>query len=299
MRLCDLTYRKRPIIGVRIEKGMVNFTEALHTYYFVKKNRLSFRIESLFELVQRELFERQTILHVLDFLESHDLWQNYLIPEEVQMRAPFRQTGKIICLGRNYAAHAQETGNAPPKEPILFVKTRSTLIASGEAIVIPRDAGRVDHEIELAVVIGKKAKSVTRAQALAYVAGYTIFNDVTARSLQKQDIETKKPWYRSKNFDTFGPIGPCVVTADEFGFPPELELELRVNGEVRQHANTRDMIFDVPTLIETISHWITLEPGDIISTGTPEGISELHPGDRVEAEIKGIGILENPVQAAE
>ncbi len=299
MRLFYLSYRNRPIVGIEIEKGMVNFTEALQAYYFVKHNRFSFRIESLFDLIERGLFAREAILRVLDYLETHDLWQNYLISESYTILPPLPQTGKIICLGRNYAAHAQETGNEPPKEPILFVKTRSTVIGPDQAIEIPLDAGRVDHEIELAVVIGKRAKKVSRQEAREVVAGYTIFNDVTARALQREDIAAQKPWYRSKNFDTFGPMGPCIVSADEFAFPPEVNLSLRVNGEVRQQANTRDMIFDVPALIEAISHWITLQPGDLISTGTPEGISELHPGDVVEAEIEGIGVLKNPVKSGE
>ncbi len=299
MRLFYLKYQNRLVVGVEIEKGMVNFTEALQAYYFVKHNRLSFRIETLFDLIQRGFFVREAILRVLDYLESHDLWQNYLISEDYTVLPPLPQTGKIVCLGRNYAAHAQETGNEPPKEPILFVKTRSTVIGPEQPIKIPPDVGRVDHEIELAVVIGKEAKKVSRHEARAVVAGYTVFNDVTARALQREDISAQRPWYRSKNFDTFGPMGPCIVTADEFDFPPEVNLTLRVNGEVRQMAGTRDMIFDVPTLIEAISHWITLEPGDLISTGTPEGISELHSGDVVEAEIEGIGVLKNPVEKME
>ncbi len=297
MRLFFLKYKNRPVVGVEIEKGMVNFTEALRIYYFVKHNRLSFQIENLFDLITRGLFTREAILRVLDYLESHDLWQNYLISDKYAVQAPLPQARKIVCLGRNYAAHARETGSEPPTEPILFVKTQSTIIGPEEAIQIPSDVGRVDHEIELAVVIGKRARKVHRSEAAQFIAGYTIFNDVTARALQREDIAAQKPWYRSKNFDTFGPMGPCLVSANEFAFPPEVDLELRVNGEVRQKANTREMIFDVGVLIETISKWITLEPGDLISTGTPEGISELHPGDVVEAEIEGIGVLKNPVQA--
>ncbi|HDK35970.1 MAG TPA: FAA hydrolase family protein [Bacteroidetes bacterium] len=257
-----------------------------------------FRIESIFSLIQNGLAAEDSILNVFDYLESHDLWTQFIINDTVKILSPLPQTGKIICLGRNYAAHAREAGYDVPEEPILFVKTKSTVIGPGEAIRIPEAVGRVDHEIELAVIIGKTAKQVSKAEAFDYVAGYTIFNDVTARAMQKQDIERKKPWYRSKNFDTFGPMGPCMVTQAEIGRPIELDLTLRVNGGVRQQANTRHMIFSIPALIETITQWITLEPGDLISTGTPEGISEIHPGDEIEAEIEKIGILKNSVEAA-
>ncbi|NOY76813.1 MAG: fumarylacetoacetate hydrolase family protein [Calditrichaeota bacterium] len=233
------------------------------------------------------------MLRIFDYLESHDLWNPFIITDTYKILPPVPQTGKIICLGRNYAAHAKESGSEVPTEPILFVKTKSTVIGQEEKILLPKDVGRVDHEIELAVVIGKRAAQVSRAAAFEFIAGFTILNDVTARAMQKQDIDARKPWYRSKNFDTFGPMGPCLVTSKEIGRPIELDLTLRVNGEIRQHSNTRNMIFDIPTLIEYISQWITLEPGDLISTGTPEGISELHPGDIVEAEIEKIGILRN------
>jgi 2-keto-4-pentenoate hydratase/2-oxohepta-3-ene-1,7-dioic acid hydratase in catechol pathway len=154
----------------------------------------------------------------------------------------------------------------------------------------------MDHEVELAVIIGRRATAVKKKEALSYVAGYTILNDVTARELQTSDLEKKHPWFRSKSYDTFTPLGPWIVTADEIGAPIELRLECSVNGKVRQKSNTRNMVFDVLTQIEFISRLITLEPGDIISTGTPHGIGPIEDGDEVVCRIQNIGELRNPVR---
>jgi len=293
MRIFYLLRNQKHTIGVELEKGMVDFSAALRTYFFVKQNRLMYQHESPFDLIQAGLLDEDFMLRILDYLESHDLWNQFIITDAYKILPPVPQTGKIICLGRNYAAHAKESGSEIPTEPIIFVKTKSTVIGPEEKILLPEGVGRVDHEIELAVVIGKRASRVSKDEAFNFVAGYTILNDVTARAMQQQDIELRKPWYRSKNFDTFGPMGPCLVTQREIGIPVDLELTLRVNGEIRQHSNSRNMIFDIPTLIEYISQGITLEPGDLISTGTPEGISELHTGDVVEAQIEKIGVLRN------
>ncbi len=299
MRIFYLLRNQKQTVGVELEKGMVDFSAAMRTYFFVKQDRLMYRHDSLFDLIRAGLLDEDFMLRILDYLESHDLWNQFIINDPYKILPPIPQTGKIVCLGRNYAAHAKESGSEIPTEPIIFVKTKSTVIGPEEKILLPQNVGRVDHEIELAVVIGKRATGVPKAEAYRYVAGYTILNDITARAMQKEDIESRKPWYRSKNFDTFGPMGPCVVTHKEIGIPIELDLTLRVNGEIRQHSNTRNMLFDIPTLIEYISQWITLEPGDLISTGTPEGISELHPGDVVEAEIEKIGLLRNFVASRE
>lgn len=293
MRIFYLLRNQKHTVGVELEKGMVDFSAALRTYFFIKQNRLMYQYESPFDLIQAGLLDEDFMLRILDYLESHDLWNQFIITDAYKILPPVPQTGKIICLGRNYAAHAKESGSEIPTEPIIFVKTKSTVIGPEEKILLPEGVGRVDHEIELALVIGKRASRVSKGEAFNFVAGYTILNDVTARAMQQQDIESRKPWYRSKNFDTFGPMGPCLVTQREIGIPVDLELTLRVNGEIRQHSNSRNMIFDIPTLIEYISQGITLEPGDLISTGTSEGISELHTGDVVEAQIEKIGLLRN------
>jgi 2-keto-4-pentenoate hydratase/2-oxohepta-3-ene-1,7-dioic acid hydratase in catechol pathway len=196
---------------------------------------------------------------------------------------------KIVCVGRNYAAHAAEHNAEVPKEPMLFLKPPSALIAYDMPIEIPPNIGRVDLEAELAVVIGKTARRVKKEQALHYVFGYMCANDVSARVLQKED----KQWGRAKGFDTFCPIGPWVTTDLD---PSNLQISGRLNGQTVINSSTRYMIFDVPTLIEFISHVMTLEAGDIIVTGTPEGVSEIRENDIVEIEIEGIGVLRNSVE---
>lgn len=197
---------------------------------------------------------------------------------------------KIIGIGQNYRAHAAEMGKGIPEEPLMFLKPLSAVIVDGAAIERPAGYERVDFEGELGVVIGKRARRVPREQALDYVEGYTIVNDVTVRDLQKKDGQ----WTRAKGFDTFCPIGPKVVPGLD---PSKLHLTTRVNGVVKQDSPTSDLIFDVPTLISFVSQHMTLEPGDIISTGTPSGVGNLNPGDVVEIEISGIGVLRNPVVA--
>jgi 2-keto-4-pentenoate hydratase/2-oxohepta-3-ene-1,7-dioic acid hydratase in catechol pathway len=216
------------------------------------------------------------------------------------MRVPFVQDGvttsldlvpgKIIGIGQNYRAHAVEMGKGIPDEPLIFMKPRTAMIGDGEAIERPAGYARCDFEGELGVVIGQRARRVERARALEVVLGYTCVNDVSVRDLQQKDGQ----WIRAKGFDTFCPIGPLVVAGLD---PSDLRLTTRVNGVVRQDSSTADLIFDVPTLVAFVSAHMTLEPGDVISTGTPAGVGNLAPGDVVEVEIGGIGILRNPVIA--
>nr|MBC7245864.1 fumarylacetoacetate hydrolase family protein [Chloroflexota bacterium] len=213
----------------------------------------------------------------------------------MQFLAPVTRASKILALGRNYRAHAEEGGYAVPNEPIFFAKASSSIIGPGANIIYPDGVQRLDPEIELAVVIGRKAKFVPEDRAMEYVAGYTIVNDVTARDMQRRDIQKMKPWLRSKSFDTFCPIGPYLVLTDEIADPHNLELALRVNGEIRQRSNTAMCLFKIPHLIAYISKHMTLEPGDVIATGTPEGIAPINRGDLVECTISGIGSLVNRV----
>lgn len=203
------------------------------------------------------------------------------------MRPP--RPSKIVCVGRNYLEHARELGNELPERPLIFMKPPSALIGDGDAIVLPAASSRVEHEGEIAVVIGTRTRGVRAADALAHVAGYAPLNDVTARDLQKSDGQ----WTRAKGFDTFCPMG-AVAPADGRD-PSELEVVCRVNGEIRQQGRASDMAFSIPTLIEYISSVMTLEPGDIIATGTPAGVSRLQAGDVVEVEIPGVGTLRNRV----
>jgi 2-keto-4-pentenoate hydratase/2-oxohepta-3-ene-1,7-dioic acid hydratase in catechol pathway len=202
--------------------------------------------------------------------------------------SPFLRPGKIIGVGRNYRDHAAELKNEVPDEPLLFFKPATALLAPGEPIVRPRGWQRVDFEGELGVVIGRRCRRVKAGDALDYVFGYTIVNDVTVRDLQKKDGQ----WTRAKGFDSFCPVGPVVVPGLD---PTKLRVVTRVDGAVKQDAPVSDMIFDVPTVIAAASRVMTLEPGDLIATGTPAGVGPIVAGNVVEIEIAGIGILRNPV----
>ena len=198
------------------------------------------------------------------------------------------QPTKIVCVGRNYAAHARELGNEVPKQPLLFFKPPSSLIGHGEAIVLPAASQQVEYESEIAIVVGKRARKVRAADATAYIRGYTCANDGSARDLQKTDGQ----WGRAKGFDTFCSVGPVVAEGLDWS---TLEVIGRLNGTERQRGRTSEMVFSIPFLIEYISHVMTLEPGDLILTGTPEGVGKLSAGDVVEVEIPGIGVLRNTV----
>ncbi len=198
--------------------------------------------------------------------------------------------GKIICVGRNYAEHAREQGFEPPEVPILFMKPPSSVIGPGETILLPPQSKQVEHEGELAVVIGRRGRWIAAEEALKYVFGYTVANDVTARDLQRRDGQ----WTRGKGFDTFCPLGPWIETELN---PADVLVQTRVNGEMRQMASSREMMFSVEQLIAFISSVMTLEMGDVILTGTPPGIGPLQAGDVVEVSVEGIGSLRNPVAA--
>lgn len=212
---------------------------------------------------------------------------------QVKILAPISSSAKILAIGRNYASHAKELGNTAPSEPFYFAKLPSCVIATDETIFLPAESQRVDHEGELAVLIGKKInRMTTREEIPSCIYGYTIVNDVTARDMQKSAAEKGLPWTRAKNYDTFCPLGPVVVTRDSFQ-PNEKNILVKVNGVVKQNGNTRDLIFDVETLLYFTSRHITLEVGDYLLTGTPEGVSPLQDGDVVTVEIEGIGMLSN------
>ncbi|MBO8175273.1 MAG: fumarylacetoacetate hydrolase family protein [Thermococcus sp.] len=218
------------------------------------------------------------------------------------IRLPFRDgfyevnPSKIICLGRNYAEHAKELGHEVPKEPVIFLKPPSALIGPNQTIILPKKSREVHHEVELAVIIGKRGKNIPRERAMDYVLGYTILLDITARDLQWEAKRKGLPWTVAKGFDTFAPIGPRIVDKRELD-PNDLEIGLKVNGEVRQLSRTSKMIFKIPEIIEYISSIMTLEKGDIIATGTPEGVGPLRHDDIVEAWIEGIGVLKENVLA--
>ncbi len=201
------------------------------------------------------------------------------------------QPSKIVALGLNYRDHAHELGMPLPSEPLIFLKPPSAIIGPEEEIILPPQSKRVDYEAELAIVIGRAAKNVSPDEALSYVLGYTCFNDVTARDLQQKDGQ----WTRAKSFDTFAPFGPWIETDLD---PSDLKIEARVNGERKQFSSTRELVFSVPEIVAFVSQVMTLFPGDLIATGTPPGVGPLFPGDTVEIEIEGLGILRNKVRAS-
>jgi len=226
---------------------------------------------------------------------SGNLFGRYRRNEALQPLAgvtllPPVQPGKIICVGRNYVDHAKELGNEVPKVPLIFMKPPSAVIASGETIFLPPQSAQVEHEAELVVVLGKRGRHITAANAKKHILGYTIGNDVTARDLQNSDGQ----WTRAKGFDTFCPFGPWIDTDFD---PSDAVITCRVNGQMRQMASTRDMVFNVGVLIAFISSVMTLEPGDLIFTGTPAGVGELKDGDEVSVEIEGLGVIRNKVKA--
>lgn len=216
---------------------------------------------------------------------------------------PVPRGGKILCLAKNYVKHAREFGAEAPPEPIFFAKLPDTLVAHGDDVVIPAWLEtRVDHEAELGLVLGfedapdRGRKDVAEADARALVAGYTVMNDVTARALQGQDRDQKYPWLRAKAIDTFCPSGPFVVPVDAVD-GADLRVVMRVNGEVRQDARTCEMVFSIEQALRAMSRVTTLRPGDLVAMGTPEGVSAVRPGDRMEVEVEALGALCNPVVA--
>lgn len=199
-----------------------------------------------------------------------------------------RKPSKIICVGLNYKDHAKELGMKPPAEPVIFLKPPSSVVGHGDSIIYPKDIGRLDYEAELALVVKKRAKGVKEKQAHKYILGYTCFNDVTARDLQKRDIQ----WTRAKSFDTFSPVGPHIETDID---PLGIGIRLYKNGILKQSSNTNNLLFSPHRLLSFISSIMCLLPGDIIATGTPKGVGSMQTGDVVEVVIDGIGSLRNKV----
>lgn len=206
----------------------------------------------------------------------------------------YAEPTKIICVGRNYLLHARELNNDVPEEPIFFLKPPSSAIRNGQSIVLPRGAGRVDFEAELGVVISDRAVRIPKAEAFDHVLGYVVCNDVTAREMQDRAKRSGQPWTVCKGYDTFFPMSE-MKPAREVSDPGQLDIELRLNGERRQRGNTRNMIFPIERLISDISQVMTLERGDIIATGTPSGVGQLHPGDKVVISIGSVGTLSSNV----
>lgn len=240
-----------------------------------------------------QFFETDGIKRLITWL-SKEIHACPKVSENVRLGSPIGRPSKIVCVGLNYAKHAKESGMQLPKEPVLFFKSTSAICGPNDSVIIPKNSVKTDWEVELAVVMGKKASYVTEAEAMDYVAGYTIHNDVSEREFQ---LEREGQWVKGKSNDTFAPLGPWLLTTDEINNPNNLNLWLKLNGEVMQDSNTSDMVFKIPELISYISHFMTLLPGDVISTGTPFGVGlgldpqrYLVPGDVMELGIDGLGV---------
>ncbi len=256
----------------------------------------SYGFHSVLEVIQGGAEARHRIASVLETGPTEHVFSL----GDVKLMAPIPKPSKIICIGLNYREHAIESKMEIPKTPTVFSKYASAVIATGDNIVLPKNSTKPDYEAELAVVIGKNGRYISAANWEEHVFGYTIMNDVSARDFQMATSQ----WMIGKTFDTFAPIGPAIVTADEIADPHTLDISLAINGETLQNSNTRELIFRVPDLIEYLSSVFTLEAGDIISTGTPSGVGLsfnpprwLRPGDNIVVKVAGLGELRNPVVA--
>ncbi len=295
MRLCYARQAGEPFVGLGEGERWINLSEAIqaHADRFAWLKRCP---EPLIEDMLRNEEDLPGLLtRFWEDLERAGALQPYEIEPPRELMAPITRPSKIVALGRNYQAHADETGFSAPEEPLFFAKAPSSIVGPGASIVYPDVVTRLDPEIELGVVMGRKAKDVPESEVMEYIAGYTILNDVTARDMQFRDMAEGKSWFRTKSFDTFTPMGPYLVLKDEIPDPHDLRITLRVNGQVRQDSSTACCIFKVPQIVHYISTFMTLEPGDVVATGTPGGIAPLERGDLVECSITGLGTLANRV----
>ncbi|WP_394235267.1 fumarylacetoacetate hydrolase family protein [Niallia oryzisoli] len=271
-------------LGIKTDQGIIDVEQAAKTYALDMPTKIEDVIAG----------GDTAIMQLSSLLEKETA---YLLEEDLVYAPCVTNPEKIICVGLNYVDHANESNMDIPTSPVLFSKFNNSLAAHNQTIELPKGAEKFDYEVELVIVIGKEAANVSKEEALSYVFGYTVGNDLSARDLQFRSGQ----WLLGKSLDNFGPVGPYLVTADELD-PSNLDIECRVNGDVKQKANTRDMIFDCATLISYISEYMTLKPGDIIFSGTPEGVvlgypeeqqEWLKPGDEVQVSVEQIGTLVN------
>jgi len=290
-----LTAKGEPRIGVQSPQGLLNFTQLWGYFKELKNFPRAPELPFLQLMVELDYFSEETFAEVIAAVGEYRSLDDLIIREPFSWQLPVQRPTKILCLGRNYRAHAAELNNTVPEAPMYFAKVPSSLLPHQGSIRIPAGVGRVDHELELALVIGKRGANIPESKAMEHVAGYTIANDVTAREMQREEQKKGKPWTLAKGMDTFCPLGPWLVPAGSVADPHNLTLELKVDGEVRQKGSTADMVYGIPELIAYISRFMTLEPGDLLLTGTPEGVGPILPGNRIEGTIAELGTLENGV----
>lgn len=299
MRLVTYSRMGVPSIGVDLKSGILDIPDAASHYgrkYHVRGQNFPTTMLDLLQWesgieVVRQIVDRYNQTPQDERMILHSL-------DSVVLEAPIPRPGKIIALGNNYLEHIKETKSQLLEFPVIFAKFPSCVIGPNDVIPIPSLSKKIDWEVELGVIIGKLCKEVQRNNALKYIAGYTIINDVTARDLQKNDGQ----WIRGKSLDAFCPMGPCIVTSDELGAAEDLKMYTKINGVIKQDSTTANMMFKVPQIVEYISQAFTLEPGDVIATGTPAGVGftrnppeYLKAGDEIEQYIERIGYLRNTV----
>ena len=294
MKVALVASQSDPIVALHARDRWYDLTGAFQTYQWLTFGTKIQPWRHIETFIENNLLNVETMAKVIACLEQHSMLPTYELADAPEFLLPLRPK-QIIAMGRNYAAHAAETGHDAPSEPIIFSKSPRSCIGQGEPIVAKPEYGQVDHEAEVAVIIGRKAKDLDPGDAQSCIAAYTLLNDVTARAMQKKDVANGHPWFRSKSLDTFCPLGPWLTLPDEISWPLTVDIECRVNGEVRQRSNTSSFIFGLPEMLAFISRHITLEPGDVVTTGTPEGISPICPGDTVEVIVPELGVLSNPV----
>lgn len=268
----------------------------------INKKGVRLDVSAFGEDYNEQFFEDNGIKRLITWL-SNNIDNCPRISENERLAAPIGRPSKIVCIGLNYASHAKESGMQLPKEPVLFFKSTTAVCGPNDEVIIPRGSVKTDWEVELAVVIGKKASYVSEEDSMDYIAGYCIHNDVSEREFQ---LEREGQWVKGKSNDTFAPLGPWLVTSDEVKDPHNLNLWLKLNGETMQDSNTFDMVFKIPELISYVSQFMTLLPGDVISTGTPFGVGlgldpqrYLVPGDTMELGIDGLGVAKQKTRSYE
>lgn len=268
----------------------------------INKKGARLDVSAFGEDFNEQFFASEGIKRLITWL-SANIGNCPVISENERLAAPIGRPSKIVCIGLNYASHAKESGMELPKEPVIFFKSTTAVCGPNDEVIIPKGSLKTDWEVELAVVIGRKASYVSEEEAMDYVAGYTIHNDVSEREFQ---LEREGQWVKGKSNDTFAPLGPWMVTSDEVKDPDNLHLWLKLNGEIMQDSNTSDMVFKIPELISYVSRFMTLLPGDVISTGTPFGVGlgldpqrYLVPGDVMELGIEGLGIAKQTARSYE
>jgi 2-keto-4-pentenoate hydratase/2-oxohepta-3-ene-1,7-dioic acid hydratase in catechol pathway len=299
MRLVTYSRMGVPSIGVELESGILDIPDAASHFgrkYHVRGHSFPATMMDLLNWESGIDVVRQIVQRYDKTPEGERIMTRPL--SSVTLDAPLSRPGKIVALGKNYLDHVEETGSEIPEFPVIFAKFPSSVIGPNDYIPIPEVSSKIDWEVELGIVIGRTCKGVSEKKSLEFVAGYTVINDISARDLQMNDGQ----WVRSKSLDGFCPMGPCIVTQDELGDASKLKMHTKVNGVIKQESSTSNLIFNVPKIISYLSKSFTLEPGDVIATGTPSGVGFvrnppefLKVGDKVEVYIEKIGYLRNKI----